>query len=1361
MPSTALNSASSRLPVVLLAVANDYARPSHRLAFVNKELDAIQTALEPAVQAGMCEVRLLPSAEPKKLLYEFQDSERSNRIAIFHFAGHADHFRLMLEDAEGSPTAAHNAGLAGILGRLWSLRFVFLNGCSTTGQIDRLLAYSVPVVLGTNNQIDDRTAMEFAEQFYRGLAGGKTLAAAYDSAVDGLVMLYGNPSRAYFWADQPPSPNTPLTWPWAEPRTRLHNEAALQWRLLDGIGPAVSSTSSMTIQTKPLSQVECPYRGLEPFHAQHTALYYGRDQMIDKLLLKLSERKFVVVVGPSGSGKSSLVRAGLAKAVQFNKDVLLPAPIIPFIPGPKPFLSISKALLQLTNASSSGDLDTATIVWSQLLQQDQLDVAALLSAWETPVPNADYPLLVVDQFEEIFTLCSDIDQRQKFFRLLMRIVDGGWIRILATIRADFWGYLLAEPQLSAAADAGSVNIVSMTSQEVRQAVEQPAMDKGRYFSPGLVERILYDIGSSSSRLPLLQFCLARLWTEQTEQGELSLAAYEAMGGVEQAIAGHAETFFRGLTNEQQQQARHLFLQLVRVARPDEGAEDTRQRVRLDGLPISQQQLAQELAAERVRLLVTDRDPTTGSATVEVAHEALIRNWATLRDWLNTDRTYLLWRQRFRADVERWQERDRNDPHTLLQGGLLTEAENWRAERPTDEWQSADIDFLAACIAKRQADDVTRKQVEMDLRTAKLAAERATRLAQVRKLISHTLTELERKEDPYGSRALLLAREAVYTTFVTNNFVMPEVREVLQRAIDAAPPILRALPISTSESNSVAFSPNGQILAIAGDDGIVQLWDVASGKVIHGFRGHTNRVRCVAFSRDGRRLASASDDHTVRLWDTVKRKETYRFHSKIGQVRAIAFNPDGQTIACAGTKGIICLWNGNQNKPLFQFCGQNGEVKSVTFSPDGQMIVGGGTDGSIWLWNVHTGVKVRQFDGHPTGIWSVAFSPDGRLIASAGDDGSVRLWNIRNGSQIRNFHTPIGGIRSIAFSPDGCTIFSAGTDGYIRLWNVHHDTELRKFHGHIGGTKSLAISPNGRTLATSGEDQRVRLWSTKSGGGVTQLNGHLGKINSIIFSLGNRIIVSASDDSTVRLWDAQSSQEVRQFSGHIGGVCSAVFSPDRNMIGSAGIDGSVRLWDVSNGRELHQFRGHTGGVRAVTFNLDGQMMVSASDDGSVRLWDVSNGRELHQFRGHDGGLCAIALSPDGKTISSGGADGSVRLWDLSNGREICQFRGHTGEVKSVAFSPDGQMAASAGEDKSVRLWNVSNAEQLCQFSGHTKGIWSVSFSPNGRMVISAGADATAQLWFTHIKDLIGQATSLIQRDPPDFTPEERRRFLYEE
>lgn len=674
---------SQRKPVIFLAFANDLASGGQYLRQLSEEARRLRATLERGGHTLPYDVVVRQNATVEDLFDAFR--AHRDRIVLFHFGGHANGYELYFENAQGQPTAARAEGLAAFLGRQRGLRLVFLNGCSSREQARNLLAANMDVVIATEREVEDAVALHFADHFYRGLVSGATVETAFHEAVAAAqAVAGGNHGRRHLRPEE--MGDAPLNaggWPW-ELYVRPGDEAKLQWKLVDA--PALERTpdADPSPLTPPpaLPNVPNPYRGLEAFEAAHAANYFGRAAMVEKLLAKVQSTNFVAVVGPSGSGKSSLVRAGLVTALGEGK---LPGSrdwqVAIIRPGDDPLRALATPLVPLLDPELKPVERLKQVrAMAAGLQDGSLPIGDVLAEVRTVHPGLPRLLLIFDQFEETFTLCSDDALRRTFLQTLLAAANTPWLTVLFTLRADFYGRVLEDEPLGKRVDAGLVNVLPMTAAERRAAIEQPALNAGRRFAEGLVQTILDDIETEPGELPLLQFALTELWERQTPDGVLTHAAYGEIGGVSGAIAKRADQTLKNLRDDEQAAVRRIFTRLVRVAQPDEGAEDTKRRITLAEVDPVMQALVYKLAD--ARLLVTGRDEQSGSETVEVAHEALIRGWAELKVWLNSDREFLLWRQRLRSLVANWVA-SKQDEGALLRGALLTEAKAWLQTRPTD------------------------------------------------------------------------------------------------------------------------------------------------------------------------------------------------------------------------------------------------------------------------------------------------------------------------------------------------------------------------------------------------------------------------------------------------------------------------------------------------------------------------------------------------------------------------------------------------------------------------------------------------------------------------------------------------------
>ncbi|KAJ5471551.1 hypothetical protein N7530_008908 [Penicillium desertorum] len=453
-------------------------------------------------------------------------------------------------------------------------------------------------------------------------------------------------------------------------------------------------------------------------------------------------------------------------------------------------------------------------------------------------------------------------------------------------------------------------------------------------------------------------------------------------------------------------------------------------------------------------------------------------------------------------------------------------------------------------------------------------------------------------------------------------------------------------------------------------------------------GHSDWVSSVAFSPQGGLLASGSYDKTIRIWDTATGALRLILNGHLGLVESVAFSPDGQRLVSGSEDKTIRLWDIATGTLQQTLKGHSGWVSSVTFSPQGGLLASGSYDKTIRIWNSITGAAHHTLEGHSDWVKSVAFSPDGRRLASGSEDKTIRLWDTATGVIQQTLHGHSGWIESVVFSPDGQSVVSSSEDESIRIWNAATGALRQTLEGHSGRVSSVAFSPDGKRLVSGSEDDTVRLWDFPTGTLQQTLEGHSGWVKSVAFSPNAGLLASGSWDMTVRLWYASTMVPRQGFERHSGRVDSVAFSPDDRLLASGSEDGIVRLWDAATCRLQRILEGHSDHVSSVVFSPDGRLLASGSDDGTICLWDATTCSLRRIFEGHPGRISSVGFSSDSRLLASGPKDDTAQLWDASTGALERVFEGHSGWVQSVTFSPESRQLASSSFDKTIRLWDTT-------------------------------------------------------------------------
>ena len=1072
-------------------------------------------------------------------------------------------------------------------------------------------------------------------------------------------------------------------------------------------------------------EVRNPYKGLRSFLEADAGDFFGRESLTARLVERAATDRFLAVVGPSGSGKSSVVRAGVVPALRLRGFR-----VVEVTPGAYPLEELEAALLRIAENPPAS-----------LLEQLANDERGLLRSVKRVLPgDASELLVVLDQLEELFTLVGDEGVREHFLASVACAVRDphSRVRVVATLRADFYDRPLQYRGFAELVRDGAEVVLPLSPDELERAIAAPARQVGLHLQEGLLAEIVADVVDEPSALPLLQYALTEL-VERRDGEALTRASYRAIGGISGALAGSAEAVYGRLDDVGREAARQLFLRLVATG-PGAITRRRVERRELDSLA-GVAAVIDEFGA--ARLLSFDRDPRSGEPTVELAHEALLGAWDRLRGWADGAREDVRLHRRLGIAAGEWDDADRDDSF-LLRGSQLARFEAWAEASILSRTELEDA-FLGASLAERDRERARNRRSVVRLRALVVVLAIAVAAAAALTVVAFDQSNRS-KQEARNANARRLAAAAVANLAIDPELSillalrateaepqLPDAVDALHRAI-AASRVVRT--IRGAGSKAVAYSPDGSRIATGGPRRVV-VFDQMTGKRV--FALAVPRTHAVAYSPDGSRLATRSDDGTVFVWNarTGGREERLREPNRIG------------------------TWGG------------------VAFSPDGHELAADNYDAGIAIWDVRTGRVARTLPITPT-VCGIAWSPTGGEIAT-GDCGRfttlarVRVWDAGTGKLVANLPDDANGLLSPVFSPDGRRIAVANLGGIGLVEDARTGAKLLTLRGHSGEVLAAAYSRDGRLLATTGTDGTVRIWAASDGRALLTLPAGSVPVNAVAFSRDGGKVASVSADGKARIWDITDagSRDLWTVDAHPGGVESLTYSGDGAQLVSTGYaDRHERYWDARTGAAGRVFKvaGFPGVVAYGAITADSRYRASfeatnaagdtidLAEDGAAqdtaRLVD-SGGRLLATVGHHHQGIYSVVFDGTGKRLAVGNGDGVVEIYAVPSGGLETTIATRQGIVATVAFSQDGRLLATGGQDMTTRLWDLRTGTELDSFIGHTAPLTALAFDPSGTHLATGSMDGTIRVYVLPVDRLMDVARARLTRG---WTPDDCTRYL---
>lgn len=1100
-----------------------------------------------------------------------------------------------------------------------------------------------------------------------------------------------------------------------------------------------------------------PFRGLEAYEFEDAPIFFGRDEAIGSALLRLvtnaqANRPFLLILGASGSGKSSLVKAGVVPRLLVPQRVSGTAFLRRVVFRPSDAhadedlfdalarrvtesvgegtglvellghsMTVADLARHLREASAHPDLPFAMVL-------DRLAEGARARGRMLEYEKAKC-ILIVDQLEELFTVERvRTEERKRFIELMGGLVRSGIVWLVATMRADFWHRAAETPELVELADGhGRLDLLPPTPAELSQMIRRPAEAAALSFEvhPAsgipLNDLIAEEAAREPGALPLLSYLLDQLYLKDVHEGgasTLSYASYNALGGLKGAIATRADAVIRAQPLEGQRALRQVLFALVQISATEGSIERAvARRAPMSDFPegTAKRQLVQALLDPSARLLVAEASGSKG-ATVRLAHEALVSEWRTAGEYVAANAEALKTRRNVEEHYTRWralgsEEEAKRRPHGGLswptmaalrvgfgrEPGLLTEVDLIDAKRLLQGYRDELAPELFGYIERSLAQD--RRRRRRTLRAVAAIAGAMTVLA----IGAVYEAQVARQQRDAGHQSYLRSLTETAWARLQDGDVSQATGIILEVLNDRG----TQTPV-TPEALSVfqrARAADAQINVIT---------------------GHADRVYSAKYSADNTRLVTASDDRTARIWDALAGTQILQLTGHSARVQSAVFSPDGRLIITASLDGTARIWSAITGQQIKVLVGHNDALQAAEFSPDGTRAVTASRDGTARVWDVQTGQQSGILRGHTDGVYSAAFSRDGARIVTASADKTARIWNTA-GEPLITLRGHLDAVWSAAFSPDGLRVVTASADKTARIWDSRTGQTLVVLAGHTDDLYEASFSPDGRRVVTASADLTARVWDSITGQQTEILKGHGSYVLAAQFSPDGQRIVTASDDKTVRVWGAESPWQLLELHGHTKPLFDAQFSPDGRRVVTASADRTARIWDANNGTSLIVLSGHSDRVTSASYSPDGTAVATSSFDKTLRIWSSNTGQQLAELTGSPQALATVEFSPDGRDLVTAGYDNTARIWDVRTGACLRILRGHTDRVETATFSPDGKHIVTSSDDKTARIWSATRGDELLVLTGHSDALETAQFSSDGRLVITAANDGTARIW----------------------------------
>ena len=1116
----------------------------------------------------------------------------------------------------------------------------------------------------------------------------------------------------------------------------------------------------------------CPYKGLRAFGEEDAQYFYGRENLTQQLISQVTHKSFLAVVGASGSGKSSVVQAGVIAQLRQGKqfpgsDKWL---IRKVTPGIRPLEALSRRLVDSKYKTppqpsplAGREYELGGIEGGSTLQALQIEGMLYQGVegfvyWIRSRPES-MVVLVIDQFEELFTLAPSED-RQQFLELILGAVEyaADKFKLIITLRTDFIAACLEVPKLAMLLQQSNVLVPpKLTADDYRRVIVNPAEQVGLKVANDLVEVLLQELNHSAGDLPLLEFVLEQLW-EYRSQGELTLQVYqEEVGGIKGALEQKAQAVYESLDVQAKECARWIFLSLTQLG---EGTEDTRRRVFKSDLVVKKyeaglvERTLQALIAAKLVVVSLEDEGRTPPPTPPRPRggEQGTPPPTPPRPQGGEQGTPPPTPPRPQGgEQEEGKQGDLSSiksPLTELKKG--GNGSDKSPLTPLNKGGNESVELSLEVMKQQVTVEVAHEILIRHWSTLRWWLEENRARLRSQRQISQAALQWKHsgKQSDFLLQGVRLAEaEDIYIKYTDE--LSADVQEFIAACLEQRQQQQFEQKKRLRQAQKAVVAISVLAIAASGFGGLAYLQSQAAQlREIDALNSSSqanlllnNQLEAlIASVKANKRLnntvaipAKVKSETVTTLQQVITTiQERDRLNNHTDGIVSLDYSPDGKLIASASLDKTVKLWT-KQGLLLKTLRGHKEAVYSVSFSPDSKILAAAGVDKTIKLWNVSDGRLLKTISGHNQTVNSISFSPDGKIIASGSADQTIKLWNVSDGRLLKTLSGHNAGVISIIFSPNGNTIASASEDKTIKLWEVSDGKLLKTLSGHTNWVNSVTFSPDGKLIASGSADKTIKIWNSSDGKLIKTILAHNDSVWSVRFSPDSKTIISASRDNTIKLWNLN-GVELETFKGHKKGVYSVIFSPDGKNIASASLDNTVKIWQRRESSLLEILTSGSG-VYGASFSPQEDIVASATAEGAILLWRRSDGKLLKTLIGHNKAIYSVSFNPQGNLLASASADKTVKVWNVNYQTLLYTLKGHSDEVNSVSFSFDGKMIATASRDRTVKIWHSSNGKLIHTLKGHSDEVYKVSFSPDSETIATASADKTIKLWNSRTGNLI--------------------------